>query len=185
MPFASSTRECVLYVSWRGFAAADLPRVIEQIATLRRATGGPVVYLSRIPSDNRVFTEEERDGLLVFLRMILPSCSTIHHVVEGDGFVRSARTSIVTSMAFSTSRPRDFYTHATLSEAAAWISDEHHVDLGDLVKAPSAKRSSSSPAKRSSSKPPRASSAFRAAVRLATRTREPGERPAEPKKRKP
>lgn len=183
MPFTASTRECVLYVSWRGFAAADLPRVVEQLAALRRATGGPVVYLSRIPADNRVFTDEEREGLLVFLRMILPSCSTIHHVVEGDGFVRSARTSIVTNMALSTSRPRDFYTHATLAEASAWISDEHHVDLGDLVKAPKAKRASASPAKRSSSNPPRASSAFRAAARLATR--EPGQRQAEPKKRKP
>jgi hypothetical protein len=180
MPFTSSVHSSVLYVSWSGLGAEDLPRVVDLISELRFSTRAPVVYLCRIPADRRVFTEAERAALLGFLQTILPSCSSIHHVIEGDGFIRSARTSIVTSLAFATSRPRDFYTHATLAEAVAWLAEAHDIDLGELLKPRSkATASSPSPARRRSSKPPRASSAFRAAVRIATRPESP------PKKRKP
>jgi hypothetical protein len=133
LPFASTSLGPVLYVSWRGVSAEDLREVRDQVADLRRACGGPVVYLSRIPADNHVFSEEERTMLVEFLLAILPSCASIHHVVEGSGFVKSARRSIVTNMALATPRSRDFFTYDTMLAAKAAIELTYGVDLRDLA----------------------------------------------------
>ena len=168
MPFKLSIRGPVLYVSWRGFTPGDLHAVIDRVTKLRSDTGAGVVYLSRVPADSRAFTAEERAVLLEFLLAILPSCASIHHVIEGEGFVKSARRSIVTNMALATPRPRDFHTYASIQEALVAVGDAYGVDLLTLG-APSGARVAPASATRVKSVPPvrRASSAFRAAVRIA------------------
>jgi hypothetical protein len=169
MPFKLSIRGPVLYVSWRGFTPGDLRAVIDHVTKLRGDTGAGVVYLSRVPADSRAFSSEERASLLEFLLAILPSCASIHHVIEGEGFVKSARRSIVTNMALATPRARDFHTYATIDEALVAVGDTYGVDLLSLVGAPPARVPPAS-ATRVKSVPPmvrRASSAFRAAVRIA------------------
>jgi hypothetical protein len=167
MAFRMTIKEPVLYVSWRGFTAEDLRAVIERVAQLRAETGAGVVYVSRVPADSRAFSAEERAALHEFLLALLPSCASLHHVIEGDGFVKSARRSIVTNMALATPRPRDFHTYATLEEALVAVGDTYGVDLSALAASsrprapPSATRVKSVPPTR------RASSAFRAAVRIA------------------
>jgi hypothetical protein len=169
MPFKHTIRGPVLYVSWRGFTPDDLRAVVELAATLRRDTGAGVAYLSRVPADTRAFTSDERAALLEFLLAILPSCASIHHVIEGEGFVKSARRSIVTNMALATPRPRAFHTYAALEEALTAVGDAYGVDLSG-VGASSRNRVPPPSATRVKSVPPagrRASSAFRAAVRIA------------------
>ena len=169
MPFKLSIRGPVLYVSWRGFTPGDLAAVVDHVTKLRSATGAGVVYLSRVPADSRPFTAEERGVLLEFLLAILPGCASIHHVIEGEGFVKSARRSIVTNMALATPRPRDFHTYASIDEALVAVGDAYGVDLLSL-RAASGARVPPASATRVKSVPPmarRASSAFRAAVRIA------------------
>ena len=125
-----TVRGPVVFADWRGFSLADLRAVIERIVGLRNALGTQVVYLSRIPSNARIFTKEENAALLEFLNTILPYCAAIHHVIEGDGFVKSARQAVVMNMAAATSRPRIFFTHPSLGAAAAIIKDTYKVDLG-------------------------------------------------------
>jgi hypothetical protein len=161
MPFKSTIRGPVLYVSWRGLSRDDLREVTASLARVRASIGRGAIYLARIPYDNSMLTSDELAVLHEFLVGILASCASIHHVVEGDGFVKSARRAIVTNLALGTPRPRDFYTHSTMAEAAATILALHQIDVSDLA-------SRGTRAK----EPERATTAFREAARLAVgRTR--------------
>jgi hypothetical protein len=155
MPFQLAVRENVVYASWRGFTADELREVGLRISDLRHAIGRQVVYLARIPAGGGGFTPEEHSTLLEFLLSILPCCATIHHVLEGDGFVKSARRATLTNLANATPRPRDFHAHEILDGAFTTIRTMYGVDLRDFGASPSS--------------PPddeRASSAFRAAARI-------------------
>jgi hypothetical protein len=148
-------RENVVYASWRGVTQEDLREVALRISELRRAIGRPVVYVARIPGGGGAFTEDENAMLLDFLLSILPCCSTLHHVLEGDGFVKSARRATLTNLAAATPRARDFHAHESLDGAFGTIRAMYSVDLRALAATPSS--------------PPedeRASSAFRAAARI-------------------
>jgi len=155
MPFHVALRENVVYVSWRGFTRDDLREVSLHITERRRALGRDVVYVSRIPAGGGAFSDDDNAALLEFVLGILPSCAAVHHIIEGDGFVRSARLATLTHLANATPRARDFHAHESLDAAAAAIRAQHGVDLRDIGTA--------------SSVPPaveRASSAFRAAARI-------------------
>jgi hypothetical protein len=164
MPYRLAIHPPVLFVSWRGFTVDDLRAIAEQIAELRMTARRPVAYFSRIPPGRHVFSEAEQEVLLGFLRAILPHCDSIHHVIEGDGFVKSNRLAIVTTLSTRTARPRAFHTHQTLEEGIRSIRAMYGVDL-------------SKPAQSNSEAPPaRASGAFREAARIVERTRTPAKK---------
>jgi hypothetical protein len=153
MPFRIAIVENVVYTSWSGFTTADLRDLAGRIADLRRATGRPVVYVARIPGGGPGFTVEEQAALLEYLKEIVPFCAALHHIIEGDGFIKSARLATVNNLARATSRARDFVVHETIDGAFAAIKTAYGVDLRDKPTNP----------------PPggeRASSAFRAAARI-------------------
>lgn len=153
MPYRLTIKPPVLFASWNGFTPSELREVTERLAEMQRSSGRPVAYLSRIPAGNYVFTDNDQTVLLRFLQTILASCATIHHVVNGDGFVKSARLAIVTNLARATTRPRDLHTHASLADAIRVIKDLYAVNFGDGSNGSGGPRE-------------RASGAFRAAARI-------------------
>ena len=132
MAFTLTVRAPVVFVSWRGFSADDLRMVCEQIASVRHGGREPAVYVSRIPASSYVFSDAEQRLLQGFLLKILPDCASIHHVVEGDGFIRSARIATANNLARSTPRPRAFHTHATVEAAARVVKSLCAVEIDDL-----------------------------------------------------
>jgi hypothetical protein len=110
-------------VRWRSFRLGDVASVRQEIASARRRVGHPLVYLSLIPASNRAFSAIEIVGLTDFVREILTQdCESIHHVIDGDGFIASARRSIITSIALASSHPKVFQVHASLEAAIGVIA---------------------------------------------------------------
>ncbi|HEY2510226.1 MAG TPA: hypothetical protein VGI39_05200 [Polyangiaceae bacterium] len=132
MAFTLTVRTPVVFVSWRGFNADDLRMVAEQIASVRHGARKPAIYVSRIPASSYVFSDAEQRMLQAFLLKILSDCASIHHVVEGDGFIRSARIATVNNLARATPRPRAFHTHATVEAASQVVKGLCGVEIDDL-----------------------------------------------------
>ncbi len=156
MPYRVTIKPPVLYASWRGFTAAELHEVAGKIAELHRTTGHPVAYLSRIPAAERAFSDDEQRAMLDFLHAALPHCAAIHLVLEGDGFLKSARLAIATKLALATPRPRDIHAHASLEDGLRSIKTTYGVE----VEEPFPSTPPDAPSER-------ASGAFRLAGRLA------------------
>ena len=109
-------------VRWVGFRVSYLDAVRDEILEMHARLRRPLLYLSLIPTSNRAFTEQERLVLAGYIKELAVACESIHHVIDGAGFVASARRSIVTQLALHSSRPDIFFTHATLEEAASVIA---------------------------------------------------------------
>ena len=170
MPYSVTIKPPVVFVAWRGFSAGDLREIADRLAEMRRTTGRPAVYLSLIPADPHSFTDEDQKVLVGFLNGILPSCATVHHVIEGDGFVKSARLAFVTNLAAATPRRRDFHVHATLEEGFRSIKALYGVDLRTSE---TAKLERFAPSTTKEVSPERASAVFRGAARIVDAGRGP------------
>jgi hypothetical protein len=115
----------IFAVRWIVFSLPALSAVRQEIAEVRRTLVRRLVYLSLIPSSPRSFTEAEREFLGSYVRdLLVRDCQSIHHVIEGEGFVASTRRSIVTNLAVASSRPDVFHTHASLEAALESIAEE-------------------------------------------------------------
>jgi hypothetical protein len=118
----------IFAVRWVVFTLPALAEVRAQIADRRQRLGKRLDYLSLIPESPRTFTAQERELLGSYVRdLLVHDCAGIHHVIEGKGFVASARRSIVTSLALASATPECFHTYATLGEALRSLA----ADLGE------------------------------------------------------
>ena len=120
--FVTATIQQLYAVRWSRFRLADLVAVRAEVASARIRARQELVYLSVVPASNRAFSQQEHAALGAYVKDLLTDCVSIHHVVDGEGFVASARRSIVTQLALASARPDAFFTHATLEEAAAVIA---------------------------------------------------------------
>ena len=113
MPYTSIVRAPVLYATWRGFVPDDLRDVTRLRSRSRcaRSSARPPCISRVSPGSGGVFTPDDTAALLDFLRGIVPLCTAIHHVIEGDGFIKSARMASLRTMARQTRRPRAFVVH--------------------------------------------------------------------------
>ena len=134
MAYVSARIGRIIAIRWRSFEVGDLERARTEIAKLRWASAEPLIYLSLIPADTRTFTKDERERLLAFVTDLFSDCESVHHVIDGDGFVSSARRSIVTNLALATARPSAFHTYATLEEAMTSISRFVSIPAADLLR---------------------------------------------------
>lgn len=139
-PYVSGVLGRVFAVRWRVFTLPALVALREEIAEARLILGRPLVYLSLIPSSPRTFTPAEREALASFVRgLLVEDCSSIHHVIDGDGFAASARRSIVTNLAIASAHPAAFHTHATLEEALTAVAEEIGGSSDELMAAVAAR----------------------------------------------
>lgn len=134
MPFSLRVRAPLLYATWRGFTTAELDDIVARTSALRRESGAPVVYVARLPAGGRVFDETEHEALTQFLATMVLRCSAIHHIIEGDGFVKSARWASVTNMANASGKPSVFYKHATIAEATSVIRATCGADFEAVIR---------------------------------------------------
>ena len=105
----------------------DLLAVRRRIAEMRRILRRPIIYLSLIPDSTYMFSADERDMLTQYLRdLVQAGCGSIHHVIDGEGFLASSRRSIVTQMSMTVGAATAvrFKTHATLEDALTEVAAE-------------------------------------------------------------
>jgi hypothetical protein len=133
MPYRVTIQPPVLFASWHGFAAPELREVADRIGAMRRSTGEPVVYLSRVPASMHVYTDDEQGAMQTFLQNILRDCATIHLVLEGDGFAKSAQLAIASKHASATMRARDIHVYGTIEEGLLSVRRLYGVELADLA----------------------------------------------------
>ena len=157
MPFKLATRDHVIYLAWHGFVPDELRDAALRVTEHKRACGRNVVYVAGTPGGGGLLSDEQSASLLEFLLAILPACAALHHIIAGDGFIKSARRAMLTNLANATPRARDFHAHETLDAAAVAVRTLYGVDLRELV-------GDSPPL--APMEPERASGAFRAASRI-------------------
>jgi hypothetical protein len=112
--------------------ASSLAVLAAEVAQAHDAVGSPIVYLALIPRNARSISAEIRPMMGEFARFVSSVSSSVHLVIEADGFSGTILRSAITAVAMLT-RERNLFIHGTLGEALHRISAGLPPDEGDAV----------------------------------------------------
>lgn len=90
----------------------DVALVLREAAQAREESGGPILYVTRVPEAAPAPERDVRREIDRSLPKLIKSCTSYHVVLEGDGFVAAFKRGVLTSMLQPFWRKRTFFVHA-------------------------------------------------------------------------
>ena len=122
-----------LFVLWGKPTPEDMNLVVDRAETMVRASGRPLVYITRVPVDAPPPDAEARKCLDGLMPRMKAACSSYHVVLEGVGFVSSAKRAILAGlMQFGWPRST-FFVHASAREVLFAVPREVRPDVEAIL----------------------------------------------------
>lgn len=118
---------------WGEPTLADVERVLAELRACYTRARGPVVYVTRAPSDAPAPAPEVRAYLNSVMPVITTLCSSYHVVLEGSGFMAAVKRSVLLSLFQVSPRRNTFFVHSTVKEVAKKLAPEKHATLKKLL----------------------------------------------------
>jgi len=106
---------CVFSV-WGTPRKEDMDLIEKELREAAAVSGGPVVYITRVPLNSPAPDSEVRRHLDTLMPKIVESCSTYHVVLEGKGFVAAVKRAVLNSLFQIRWKRGVFFVHAFPSE---------------------------------------------------------------------
>lgn len=119
----AKTRGAVFAV-WGSPEAADMDRVLTAVTEASEQAGGPIVYVTRVPSGAPPPDGAAKQRLKAVLPGVLSACSSYHVVLEGEGFAAAFKRGVLTSLLQPFWRKRMFFVHATCADIRSKLLPE-------------------------------------------------------------
>jgi hypothetical protein len=95
---------------------ADVDRVLDRLKLVADATGHPVVYVSRVPSDAAPPAAAVRAHVDANMPLCVSLCSSYHVVLEGNGFINAMKRAVLAGLFQIRWRKGTFFVHAVPKE---------------------------------------------------------------------
>jgi hypothetical protein len=122
-----------LFVLWGKPTRADIDRVEAEINDCVAKFGGPITYITRVPTAAPAPDAEARKHLNALMPRIVHACSTYHAVLEGDGFLAAMKRGIVTSLFQLGFHKGSFFVHSSVGEVALKVDKAVRVHVDDVL----------------------------------------------------
>ncbi len=114
--FSSTLEPPILLVRWeQSVTTQDVQEVENAVKEAYNQVGPRLSYVAVIPSDVPPPESSVRDALANSSKRVSSLCSSMHLVIEGQGFRRAIIRSIITGIVFITRS--DFEVHTSLNDA--------------------------------------------------------------------
>jgi len=108
-------RGCVFSV-WGKPKKEDMDLIEKELREAAAVSGGPVVYITRVPTNAPAPDADVRRHLDTLMPKIVESCATYHVVLEGKGFVAAVKRAVLNSLFQIRWKRGVFHVHAFASE---------------------------------------------------------------------
>src|SRR5688500_15250625 len=108
-------RGCVFSV-WGKPKKEDMDIIEKELRETAQASNGPVVYVTRVPTNAPAPDADVRRHLDSLMPKIVESCSTYHVVLEGKGFVAAIKRAVLNSLFQIRWKRGLFFVHQYASE---------------------------------------------------------------------
>jgi hypothetical protein len=127
----------LFFVRWAAPSKADLPALNAQLADAHRKLGDPVTYIAIVPEDCEPPNDEMRAAFSDTMDEVLSHCSTMHFVMEGQGFKHSILRNALATVLLVKGQRRKVFVHRTLTEALN-ASNQHkpppkRIDVSSMI----------------------------------------------------
>jgi hypothetical protein len=110
--------EGAVFALWGRPTLADIDDVLSQVRSAAKASGRPVVYVTRVPIDAPPPESDVRQRLNEAMPEIRAVCASYHVILEGDGFLSAVKRAILAGlMQFGWQRDT-FFIHASAKQVA-------------------------------------------------------------------
>jgi hypothetical protein len=106
----------VVFVLWGKPAMEDLDEIEQHVAMTVAKTGGPIVFIARIPENEEPPDAEVRKAVSDRLDGIFSRSLSYHVVMEGSGFFNSMKRSALAAIFFATGKKKKVFVHASVDE---------------------------------------------------------------------
>ncbi len=133
MAVAFTIADGALFCVWGQPTLADVENVLRELRAAAAKARGPVVYVTRLPSDAPAPSPEVRAYLNSVMPVITTLCSSYHVVLEGSGFLAAVKRSVLISLFQISPRRNTFFVHATVDGVASKVPPEKHAVLKKLL----------------------------------------------------
>jgi len=125
--------EGVVLAVWGKPKKEDIDRVIEQLQLAVAQSGGPVVYITRVPEDAPAPEPIVRTYLNKIMPQVTALCSTYHVVLEGTGFLAAVKRGILVGLFQIGGRRDTFFVTATIDEVKKNVEPERQLSTRALL----------------------------------------------------
>jgi hypothetical protein len=106
-----------VFVLWgRVTTKQDLDRVLDRLKLVAGSSGGPVVYVTRVPTDAQPPEADVRAHLNAIMPQVVAQCSSYHVVLEGNGFINAMKRAVLAGLFQISWRRGTFHVHAAPKE---------------------------------------------------------------------
>lgn len=103
--------EGAVFVLWGKPSKADFERVLNRVELIRSASGGPIVFITRVPVNAPPPEGDTRAQMNAMMPAVIKHCSSYHVVLEGSGFVSAVKRAILAGFLQLGFRNGTFFVH--------------------------------------------------------------------------
>ncbi len=100
-----------VFVLWGRPTHVGLDRVVERVEQVASATGGPIVFVARVPQAAPAPDGAVRTHLNQLMPRFARLCSSYHAVLEGGGFMSAIKRAIMAGLFQFGFRSGTFFVH--------------------------------------------------------------------------
>lgn len=133
MAYAHTTVGNAFVVVWGTAKLDDLGAVMESVRATRRSAQRPLVYVAVIPPGTDAPDDETRWAMMDGMEELLQHCSSVHFVVEGDGFRHVLHRSALSGVLLIGGKRGRVFVHRTTRAALNKASQELVGPVADVL----------------------------------------------------
>lgn len=133
MACAFTIADGAVFCVWGQPTLEDVDAVLRELRAAAARARGPIVYITRVPSDAPTPDPEVRARLNAVMPLIPTLCSSYHVVLEGSGFVAAVKRSVLISLFQISPRRNTFFVHATADGVIPKLPPEKHARVRRLL----------------------------------------------------
>ena len=96
---------------WGKAQLADLVEIASCLEAAVVESGGPVLSVSILPAGVPPADDDVRDQVMDLIPKLIRTCSAVHVVFEGEGFLSAIKRGVLTGLVHATRRHHLFFVH--------------------------------------------------------------------------
>lgn len=128
-----------VFVLWGKPTKADLDRVVQQVELAASKSGGPIVFVARIPQGAPAPEGEARAHMNALTPHFAKFCFSYHAILEGSGFVSAVKRAILAGLLQFDFRKGAFAVHDSEKSIAGKVERSMRPRVEALLSLASAK----------------------------------------------
>jgi hypothetical protein len=133
MSFEAVSVRHATFVLWGIPSIPDVDRLRDSLKRHAARTGGPILYLARVPVNAPAPASDVRRYLDARMPDLLACCSGYHVILEGDGIVNALKRGVLIGLYQAQPNREKFFVHSTVGSVVKVVPPAMRESAADVI----------------------------------------------------